>query len=332
MRTISLLLNLFLLLILAGEASACGVTLTRSITLTRDYACAGFPYAFKVAAPGVTISLNGRRVSGDGGQDGIVAVGVTDLSIRGPGQLEWFDHAIRVERATRVRVTGVEIRNALSSGVALANSSLATIENNRFSGFMEVGAIDIRQPVGLAGSSAGSNIIRNNFVQNAFRGLNVCGAAAGNNRIISNSFQQIIEVGISLSHEADGNWVEGNKFGPGATVSIESSSHNTVIGNVFDRTGAYGLRMAGGAHVSCVATPGGGKATNNLVSRNTSYATDFPFVLSLNAVANTLQFNTVHAAAIGLRFESGSSGNDARFNTFVDTLINVRDDGSGNIY
>lgn len=322
----------FLLLSMVAEANACGLTLTRSITLTRDYACAGYPYAFKVAAPGVTISLNGWRVSGDGGQDGIVASAVTDLTIRGPGRLEWFDHGIRIERSSRIKVSGIEIRNALSSGVALANSTSATVDGNRLSGFMEVGAIDVRQPIGLAGSAAGGHTISNNFIDNAFRGLNLCGVAASHNRVYGNSFQNMIELGLWLSHESSNNWIEGNKFGPGARVSIESSSNNTLVGNVFDRTGANGLSIAGGAHSVCVATPGGGKATGNLVVRNMSFAVDHPLLLGANAIANTVSFNTVRDARIGLQFAPGSFGNEGRFNTFVDTAVPVRDEGAGNLY
>jgi|CXWL01.1.fsa_nt_gi hypothetical protein len=317
-----------------ASAQSCGTVVGSSVTVnvTHDMNCAGFPFAFKVAAHGVTINLNGFRIHSYTGDDAIVIRDVGNLTIRGPGKIEGFYNAVNALRSDNLTVTNVELINAGETGIKLVNSRYASLQNNRFRGFMELAAIDVRQPLGVAGVGAGNHTIANNTFDSVFYGISVCGADAGANRISGNSFANIIEIALSLSHEADGNTIEYNKFRWGAYVSFVSSNRNAFQWNVFENTGGWGLGVGGAAPSACVTRIGAPKSVGNRILNNKSYGTFYPFVLGNGAYDNRIGSNRIQGATIGLWFGTGSLHNDGRGNTFTGTTTPVVDDGVGNVY
>lgn len=310
------------------SAQRCGTVLTTSVTLGHDMNCAGYPYAFRVAAHGITINLNGKRIHSDGSNDAIIAHYANNLTIRGPGRVELFNDAIEAYRADYLHVTQVEFVNVLSSAVRLHNSRGATVQRNRFRGFMETGAIDIRQPLGLAGWYAGSHTLADNVFELVFAAINLCGADAGNNRIHGNTFGEIFETGIRTRDEAAGNTIYSNKFrGPGSGSIWLQTGRNLVYGNVFEgNVGSVSLSEPWGAE--CVTRTAVPVASANRLLSNKFYGTPYPFRIETDD--NRIGNNLIQDAWNGIHFSGSSSRNDATGNSYPGTAVPVEDLGTGN--
>jgi hypothetical protein len=316
---------------LAASAQSCGTVLTASVTLTHDMDCAGFPYAFRVAANGVTISLNGYRIHSDASNDGIVVINYHHLSIRGPGRIDLFNDAVYALRADYLGVSGVEFANHQETGIALITSRAATVQRNRFHGFMEVAAIDIRQPIGLGGSGAGGHVIADNVFENVFEAIGMCGADAGNNRIYGNTFADIVELAVQTFDEAGDNVINYNKFrAAGGLAVLFESGRNVFDGNVFE-AGAYGVQVRAPAPAGCVTRATTPTVFGNRVLNNKFYATSYPVEIAAGS-GNRIGGNLIQDAVIGIAFGKASSYNDATGNTFPGTTTPVRDYGVGNVY
>jgi hypothetical protein len=99
---------------------------TSSITLGADSPfCAGQP-GLVVGADGVTINLNGHRLSGDrsAGPIGIDVLGHTGVTIKN-GVVRGFDRGIVSAASSGLKITNVEVRDSRSEGALLDGAGIA---------------------------------------------------------------------------------------------------------------------------------------------------------------------------------------------------------------
>jgi nitrous oxidase accessory protein NosD len=333
MRTFTVILAVLLagLACRAAHAQSCGTALTASLTLTADLDCRGEPFALKIDADGVTINLNGRRILGTGGT-AIVASGRHRLTVRGPGRIEHFHIGIDAMRSDHLTVSGVEFVNVSEAGIALTHSYDAKLQQNRFRGFAELAAIDIRQPLAGAGYPAGGHQILDNIFDNLFVGIGACGADAGGNLILGNTFSRIFEHALLIRDEAGYNSIQSNKFRDyGAVVTLISTADNTLYSNAWEGGGAA-IRMLELPAAGCVTRSAGiPRAERNRILHNWFYATTHPIAIDAGRL-NRLSGNSVRGAVVGMTFGKPTRDNDARGNVYPGTTTWVRDFGVGNLW
>jgi hypothetical protein len=324
--------------VLAGtlQAQSCGTVLSASVTLTRDMDCRGYPYAFRVIRDGVVVNLNGRSIRGDGAGDGIVATGVRNLVVRGPGRLQQLQRAIGVERVESLLVSGIDIHNS-TYGVELLASRAAKIEHDRFDGNFT--SIEIRQPAGFATPGAGAHVVHSNQFGSAdFTNLRLCGADAGDNVVTGNSFAMTEHFSLEVSHESARNRIEHNKFRTGAWLGMRSTNANVVRGNVFE-AGARGVLLSPlPPSDDCLTRDGTAKAGGNQFLDNRFFGAPYPFVLGHSdrpgsfVTDNRIGDNRIERAEIGITLHRNTYGNDARGNVYVAVARPVSDGGVGNLH
>ncbi|MBX3724462.1 MAG: right-handed parallel beta-helix repeat-containing protein [Xanthomonadales bacterium] len=237
----------------AAQAQSCGDTLTHSITLSADLHCSSGWVAFDVAAPAITIRLNGHTLSGTSALQGIRVIGQEKVRILGPGRISGFWGGVNTYDASRLLVQGVEFAD-LGAGIILNRSGGSKIVGN---GFFRIGseAVSIIDP--LVGSTlpAGNNVVSGNVIGKVDTGITLCGGAAGGNLVEHNTINAAYARGIHVVDHSSGNYISGNRLhNAGAGIVVEASNGNTVIDNQVAQ-GSAGIAIGATLQGRCQPDP-----------------------------------------------------------------------------
>lgn len=265
----------------AAASDLCGVTITADLKLDHDLACAGV--GITVGADGVTIRLNGHTISGPVAMDpsvsGIIVLGRTDVSIRGPGTVMGFFAGVRIVGSSDVEVKRLTVMGSHEAGIRLEGSTdVKVVGNEVFGGHHD--AIQLR-------NSHGNVIMENVATASDPSGCAINLVSSNNNLVKKNSLSNSGTSGIQL----------------GRIASLPPSSGNRILENeISDST--HGIRAFGGA-------------TGNLVSKNeiVDSTNGISFVgPAPEALGNTYSKNEIEANACGIK----GSATELAGNTFID--------------
>lgn len=340
---------LFLLAIsLAHPVAAvrCGDTLTADTTLTGSLHCTGQPFALRIAAPGITLKLDGHTITSDG--TGVVLEHADGASLWGPGaiagpgcihQPNVHGSGIVVVDSDQVTIGEVSVRKHVF-GIQIAGSSDARVSHNSI---RDTAYGVWVSDTGVFGSPAPRNQILHNTIASQHCGLIGVQLADDSTRdsvVIGNRIEDMFQ-GIVLSSAA--NRVEGNTvFGSGVSngvptgvgIRIAGASDNALVSNRIEG-------MAVGVHVSTLngyyAAAGISDALANRIELNSIRArilavmagdqgTGSPYVVK----GNLIRQNRLLGESADLVFERNAHWNDARGNVLSNPLQPVIDRGAGN--
>ena len=158
--------SVFALFVCGARAQATDISGTISSTLTimddselvGDVTCTvGGATCIQLAAPGITLRLNGFTISGradppsncpslTGPEDGILVNGQHDVTILGPGLVQKFARmGITLSGSMKGRVKGITASDNCFSGIFLAGATDSDIENN----------VSVRNGMGSVGNACG---------------------------------------------------------------------------------------------------------------------------------------------------------------------------------
>lgn len=315
----------------AGAATApvrCGDTITTSVVLTTNLTCPG--NGLVVGADGLTIDLDGHRLTGSG-----VGVGIetaSDVTVIN-GTIRRFD--VGINSWTDVQLRGVKIaqnRVGWTSRGGGGEVSGATFVSNG------AGLIAGAGPVTVTGSTFRANgtgascgdadlvVTGSRFADNQ-TGIDgsVCGTRIEGSTFVGG------DVGLRLRNQGYGMQVRGNTFaraGIGMSLTGVGDATHTIVGNVFTNNLAAGLLVD-------VTDTGPGypvSITQNTFTRN-GYApgslldpTGHPLTSGVWADAGTFTGNTARANA-GHGIEgyavTDGGGNTARSNRTEPQCVGV---------
>jgi len=214
----------------ASEVVTCGQTLTRSVVLTRDVGpCDGD--GIVVGADGITVNLNGHRVTGAPGPDNSVG--------------------IRLTRRSRVVVTGGKVAD-FGAGVAIMGGSHNIVA--RVKAHDNVGPIDGSGDFGdgIAIFNSSENVLAGNIVRHngPFDGIGVFGAPSTGNTIIRNVVELNNIARFSPQLQLMLNLDDGINLGAG----LSGGSNTRVIGNKIRRNGLNGINACSIRGNPCITT------------------------------------------------------------------------------
>jgi hypothetical protein len=266
----------------ASPASAatlrCGDTITRNVTLTRDLACVGD--GLHLGANGLTVNLNGHRLTGSGTGTGIAA-GLTQseqlnvATIRN-GTISGFQEGFRrYYFGGQVLISSVIFsRNSIavnSVGSAGGGNSKGLLIRNSVLAANTVGISQIREfPSFVSFSTFSGNgtavflydaeatLSGNSFVRNK-TGV----SSPGNTGVrLRNNIFRDGGLGIRLENSGYSVIVEHNSFARLALGAEIKSNQASVLRNTFTYNGSAGLLMHGSGY------GGGGSIQGNIFERN----------------------------------------------------------------
>jgi hypothetical protein len=206
---------------------SCGDTITNSTTLSSDIGpCGG--NGVIIGADHVTLNLNGHRISGAGGNNGVFSnnVGVVVEN----GSVVNFNIDVQLQ-GNSSRVINLRASNAAATGIVI-NGANSVISGNR--SFGNVGH-------GMFGNGAGSQYINNVLQGNAGSGIDAEDASViSGNKALSNGTYGIVftnSLGGSVTvtnNLANGNAHHGLAEGGGdptvVTLSGNKAYFNTQVG------------------------------------------------------------------------------------------------------
>jgi parallel beta-helix repeat protein len=210
-------------------ALSCGSVVTTDVTLTSDITGCQ-EYGLVVAADGVTIDLNGFRITGAGRgttRAGIYIDGADWITVRN-GSVAGFALGVDAYQSDLSRYQDLDVRDTIY-GIGIQESFGAEVSDSLFEAN--------RAGVFLL-QSEDAVVSRSRFVRNETQGLDANDTPSL--RVIDNEFVANTFDGASLSM-APNSTVDGNTFrrnGLGGLYSIASDggvvSSNVAIGNDFD--------------------------------------------------------------------------------------------------
>jgi parallel beta-helix repeat protein len=259
-----LLLSILLAVRLAAPARAatgCPGVITQDTTLTDDIVAqpGGPSECIRFGASGITLNLNGKTVDirplGMGGR-AIVAVGVSDVTVAGPGTIKTtYDNPALSPRAIRVQYTSnisiLDIRelnldaadqpiprgSRVGRGMDLDHVTGARVNGNEVA-FYGRGIYLVNSNAAPGFDTIGSNNAHDNTIDIARSfGIGLLASSGWNitgNRVKHNGSRVNGEAGIEIQSSSFGNTISGNRanrnLGPGITVD-SGASNNTIGGN-----------------------------------------------------------------------------------------------------
>ncbi len=296
----------------AKPALKCGQTVTVSTKLTRDLiGCPGT--GLVIGADGITIDLNGHRISGVNAPDsaGIADDGHRGVTVENGTITDFFVHGIRlheaphsvvrdvrilrigagnvegdaaagifVEASAGVKVTGSRISNDVvswqSDGVVVLGSPRVVLRDNHLDRNSWNGAVVLDSP--------DVKVVRNTLDRNGNQGIEVNAQSdrilVAGNRARGNT-QSGLVVGALEHGRVVGNRVSGNA---GAGVFMFDLIDSSIAGNVAVRNGV-GIELAGGQF---------GSHGNRVVRNRTDDNADTGIVLADGANDNRVSRNTAN--------------------------------------
>lgn len=229
----------------AGQAVTvrCGDTITTDVVLTRNLSCAGD--GLVVVASGVTVDLNGHRITGSGAGTGLdLTWGLEGVTVR-DGTVRGFGSGI--DNVGTTRVDGVTFTDNGHGAVARGGRLEILDSSFRSNGIGAggVGTMDVSgstfrdNGTGIQCFNAELDVRRSRFTDNQ-QGLTtaLCGVVLEESTVLGGAVAATFEpLGFGLE-------LRGNTFsGAGLGVRVRSAfdGPREITGNVFRGHGASGL-------------------------------------------------------------------------------------------
>ncbi len=315
-----------------ARAVGCGDTLFVGTTLLTDLDCRGRPFALKLGRSNITLNLGGRTITS--GTEGVIAEGVSNVAIMGPGRIQGGQRAIRVTGVAQLFVSGIDVVVGGPDGIVLIDSSNATITSNRFDGLNGAGVSVMQRPTSPT-AAAGGHAISGNAFANAGYGVRFCGSNAGGNAVLSNTFINIGTAAVMTTQGAGNNRVQINDFASLSLLRLESND-NLVSGNRFG-PGARGIVIMTHPGSTCFWRDPGPMVKNNSLQNNNFNGVSQPLVIGSGVVGyraerNHANGNIIDGATVGLTFKVDSAFNEGSANVYAATATPVIDLGVGNTW
>jgi len=221
----------------AAETLTCGSVVTKSVVLQADLTgCPG--NGLVVGASGITIDLNGHRISGnntnpDANPGGITRVGnteVTQVTIKN-GRIENFSYGVNLEYTYSSTVTGLRLTGNYT-GMRLAFTKVK-VSGNTITGSGSSG-VDV-------GAGEG-NVVELNTVTGFGLGI-VVGSQAPATLVASNAVSSSIGDGIRTW--AQQTTVTGNKVAASgeAGIATEPGATGSITGNTASHNKGQGIAV-----------------------------------------------------------------------------------------
>lgn len=213
MRTLPKVSLLFATLFAAAGpalALSCGEVITRDTTLDADLHCPTGEAALVVARSGITLDLNGHRISGGPDTAGVMLENAHQVTLRGPGRFEGLRVGVEALRSERLTVSGLEFVD-VGDGVRLHNSARSDVDGNRFIGIAGHAVAVLALPWSM--TEGGRHSIHHNDVRHSEYGVLLVGDDSGGSRVTSNRFDAMGSFAIQQDRRSDENLIEGNQFG-----------------------------------------------------------------------------------------------------------------------
>ncbi len=265
-RALAVVLGIVSVVVVAPRAGAaklpltyvvCGQVIDESIRVGNNLA--GCPDdGLVVGNPGITIDLNGHRISGTSGigEYGIDnSAGYDDVRVVGhDGVIYGFEHGVFLYGADRNHVSGLTVTRNLNDGVVVFTSSynviggVFAIENGRFGFLVQVGAEH--------------NVLRGNNATGNFADGILLNTGATQNTVRQNKLNANVRMGL-LAYQADRNVIAKNTMSGNRDdgIQVQDADENLVDGNKANQSGDDGLLVYGGD---------GNTIRRNRLTKNTS--------------------------------------------------------------
>jgi parallel beta-helix repeat protein len=194
-----------------------------------------------LGADGITLDLNGHRITGKGFGIGVLATGRRNVHITGSGRVSHFETAVRMKNTTKSEVDEITAADN-TIGVVVAGGSADTV--------FHVTARRNFEGIELDGGDGHVAALNNISADDADGSGIVLGGHSKHARILDNHLNGTEFVGIFLSN-ADRTVVEGNRMtDTGRGIFLFPASHsrisyNEISGGPKRRTGV-GIAVSGG--------------------------------------------------------------------------------------
>ncbi len=253
----------------------CGIKLTipGTYNMTDDITCPAGAVGIVVAAPRVTLYLQGHWITGaysskDDGSWGLV-VGQPYVSIKGPGLIQGFARGIKL--TTSNDVSHVQIERCIFQGISAGYSNKITYNT-------------LRQAGTAISANSMNTVIQGNTVTGSSLALQLAAGSAdlvaGNVFVANNSgMTSVMSPGISKI-TVTGNDISSNKYG------TSLGGPGTITGNHFNANQGAGLYVLNGTFdIENNTADGNGQygfslaGSNNIIKSNTALGNG---VLDLN--------------------------------------------------
>jgi parallel beta-helix repeat protein len=215
---------------------------TKTCKLTEDITVAGIVPAVTIASDGITLLCNVHSITGDGSGIGIVAEGVSGVTIKYCNVLH-FSFGILLSGNPGQPTTNNTVKNNTVEfnivGIALDYSDSNTVNNNVVN-YNAVGSGGI--PVGIALFQSDSNTLNGNTANS--NGIGIFLQDSNSNTLNGNTANSNV-AGIVLfdadSNTVNGNTANSNFYGIALTAEFDGSNTNTVKKNTADDNTGYGF-------------------------------------------------------------------------------------------
>lgn len=322
----------------AGIASAqsvsCGDIITDDVTLDADLHCSSGWIALEVAAPNVTIDLNGHTLSGTRDLFGISFYEANALQIIN-GTISGFGLGVNGTYSNGAQVRNI-IFEDLGNAVSLNYGANAQIVANEFRhidsvavGFLALGDGD--------NHPAGHHYIAYNRFYDIDQGVHACGFGNSYNRIIGNRFLAIRSYGLQLESSRY-NQIQDNVFVniENTGIFLSGSELNEIHDNIMWQ-GEFGIAMTpqfGPCNTGPLIFP---NVFGNDVSQNTFAGLETGLSLGMGGSLplvkkNYIRYNRFLFGTTGIYFQSDAIDNFADRNRFWDITYPILDEGTNNTY
>ena len=214
-----------------GTTCSIGVNLTTGINITSN---------------GITINGSGHSVTGNGNGDGVIMIGVSQVTIRDL-DVSKFEDCVYIDNGANNQVTGSQLHLCTGTGITMINqANVNQVKNNE---------IHHNDQWGVMINEADSNVVDTNNIHD-----NGGGPGPGNggvdvinsaklNTMINNQIQNNLGFGIEFSQSAKTNTADKNQISnPQASwgIRIDDSNENLVIFNTISKEQRDGVLVQNG--------------------------------------------------------------------------------------
>jgi len=297
----------------------------------------------RIRMSGITLDGAGHTVDGSGGGPGILAVGLTDITIKG-FNVKNFGNGIVLAGCGSSTVKENTASGCYDSGIFLVNSNGNTVKDNK---------VHDNYWEGIWLQSSSNNIIKDNEAWNQNEGGIFLWYWSNNNIITDNDLHDNGDsnwgAAIFLSRYCENNIIKNNDLSyrncVGVVLNIESNNNLVTENRIFQNLagGIYALYESNSNIITkniinkCYKVGQSGVrllfSSGNTVSQN-SVSNCYAGILVVNndlANGNTIFENTFRQNYRGLHFVGGGN-NIIHHNNIIHNERQVEDNSAGNQY
>jgi parallel beta-helix repeat protein len=316
-------ISLPLLLMRPGNAYAlsCGDTISINTTLGGNLGpCGGV--ALTVGANSITLHLNGFKIFGLPGFEGVNVGGTTNVAIKGPGTITGFTYGVSVFDANgnRTASNGTKVSHVhfvanSSIGIVFVGGTGNQIVNNTFinnpCSAIKVDAVSNALIVGNAITRSNAPTTGNNCGMQQYPtggGLGIAVVSSSPGAIVKANSVNHSTYGIYVDMFASPVTVTSNDFSGNTQDGIDVLSQATMESNKANGNGGNGITLA--------------NASGSLVRFNTANSNRLNGIGLGNLLGstsgnnNTIKFNRALGNATDLFWDQGGTGNCWKGNIF----------------